>query len=155
MIIFSSVVFSQLSMEHPHILLLDEPTNHLDMDSIDALAKAIKEFEGGVVIVSHDFRTLSFYLFFFLIFCPPVSIFAGLISQVADELWEVANKTIKNLSKDDITIQDYKKNLIMRSPFYVHRYRWSMLISIYLHLSGNAAIEKAKLFSKTAPKGKA
>lgn len=55
------VVFSQLSMEHPHILLLDEPTNHLDMMSIDALASAIKEFEGGVVIVSHDFRTYSFY----------------------------------------------------------------------------------------------
>ena len=46
------VVFSQLAMENPHILLLDEPTNHLDMDSIDALANAIKEFEGGVVIVS-------------------------------------------------------------------------------------------------------
>jgi energy-coupling factor transporter ATP-binding protein EcfA2 len=44
-----SVVFSQLSMEHPHILLLDELTNHLDKDSIDALAKAIKEFEGGFV----------------------------------------------------------------------------------------------------------
>jgi ABC-type lipoprotein export system ATPase subunit len=46
------------------LAFVDEPTNHLDMESIDALARAIKEFEGGVVIVSHDFRMcLSFYAF--------------------------------------------------------------------------------------------
>lgn len=53
------VVFSQLAMENPHILLLDEPTNHLDMESIDALAIAIKEFEGGVVIVCEYSREKS------------------------------------------------------------------------------------------------
>jgi len=41
----------------------------------------------------------------------------GLISQVAEELWEVADKTIKNLTKQDISIIDYKKNLVRQSAY--------------------------------------
>merc|ERR1712093_558029 len=100
------VVFSQLSMEYPHVLLLDEPTNHLDMPSIDALAIAIKNFVGGVVVVSHDFR---------------------LLSRVAEELWEVKDRKIVNLTKQGIDIGVYKKKLAENS---------------------RSQIEKAKLLSK-------
>lgn len=51
---------------HFSILLLDEPTNALDIETIDSLAGAINHFDGGVVLVSHDFR---------------------LIQQVAKEIW--------------------------------------------------------------------
>lgn len=60
------VVFAWIAWQVPHMLLLDEPTNHLDMETIDALASAINDFEGGLMLVSHDFR---------------------LISQVAEEIW--------------------------------------------------------------------
>ena len=41
------------------ILALDEPTNHLDMETIDSLARAINTWDGGMVLVSHDFRLIS------------------------------------------------------------------------------------------------
>lgn len=86
------VVFTSISMSKPHILLLDEPTNHLDMQSIDALADALDEFTGGVVLVSHDSR---------------------LISRVCDDeersqLWVVQDGTVV---KFDGTFEEYKEDL--------------------------------------------
>jgi len=67
--------------------LLDEPTNHLDIETIDSLAAAIKSFEGGLVLVSHDFR---------------------LIGQVCNEIWECKDGLVKKWPGD---IFSYKKKL--------------------------------------------
>jgi ATP-binding cassette subfamily F protein 2 len=64
-----------------------QPTNHLDMESIDSLAEAINSFEGGLVLVSHDFR---------------------LIGKVAREVWLCENKRV-DVWKGDIL--EYKKKL--------------------------------------------
>lgn len=86
----SRVVFCMLAIARPNLLLLDEPTNHLDMECIDSLARAIKEFNGGVVLVSHDFR---------------------LIDQVAQQIWVCDNQTI-SIWKGDI--RSYKNSLIQK-----------------------------------------
>jgi len=48
------VVLGAATWMQPHILILDEPTNYLDRESLGALADAIREFDGGVVIISHN-----------------------------------------------------------------------------------------------------
>uniref|UniRef100_A0A3Q3ADM9 ATP-binding cassette, sub-family F (GCN20), member 3 n=1 Tax=Kryptolebias marmoratus TaxID=37003 RepID=A0A3Q3ADM9_KRYMA len=53
----SRVAFAQMTMP-PNFYVLDEPTNHLDMETIEALAKALNKFKGGVILVSHDERLI-------------------------------------------------------------------------------------------------
>lgn len=60
----------------PHILILDEPTNHLDVETVEALGQAINQYQGGVILVSHD---------------------EELIKLVCKELWCCKNGTVKCL----------------------------------------------------------
>jgi len=83
----SRVVFALLAIESPNMLLLDEPTNGLDIPTIDSLADAIKAFEGGVVVVSHDFR---------------------LLDKIAKEIMVCENKTI---TRWEGSIGEYKNYL--------------------------------------------
>ncbi|XVE59044.1 hypothetical protein DITRI_Ditri05aG0013200 [Diplodiscus trichospermus] len=83
----SRVIFAWLAYRQPHLLLLDEPTNHLDIETIDSLAEALNEWDGGMVLVSHDFR---------------------LINQVAEEIWVCANQTVTRWDGD---IMDFKEHL--------------------------------------------
>jgi energy-coupling factor transporter ATP-binding protein EcfA2 len=48
------LVFARLSVEQPNVLVLDEPTNHLDLESIEALVAGLVNYEGTLVLVSHD-----------------------------------------------------------------------------------------------------
>ncbi|KAF8978528.1 hypothetical protein BGZ46_006368, partial [Entomortierella lignicola] len=75
------LVFAELALSRPHMLLLDEPTNHLDMESIDSLAEAIKNFSGGVVLVSHDFRLLKEVADHIIVVDKGVSVFDGTILE--------------------------------------------------------------------------
>jgi len=81
------VIFAWLCWSAPHLLLFDEPTNALDFETIDSLAEAINGFEGGLILISHDFR---------------------LISQVAKEIWVCDQKKITKWPGD---INDYKSHL--------------------------------------------
>jgi len=85
----SRVVFATITFHRPHLLLLDEPTNHLDIMSIEALADALKAFEGGVVFISH-----SQYL----------------IATVSEEIWLVGNRKVQKYAG---SFADYKEQVLL------------------------------------------
>nr|QIN90911.1 ATP-binding cassette subfamily F [Eucommia ulmoides] len=90
----SRVIFAWLAWRQPHMLLLDEPTNHLDIETIDSLAEALNEWDGGMVLVSHDFR---------------------LINQVAHEIWVCENQAVTRWEGD---IMDFKQHLRSKSHLF-------------------------------------
>eukprot|EP00931_Biecheleriopsis_adriatica_P072700 TRINITY_DN47117_c0_g1_i1.p1 TRINITY_DN47117_c0_g1~~TRINITY_DN47117_c0_g1_i1.p1 ORF type:complete len:790 (+),score=219.51 TRINITY_DN47117_c0_g1_i1:33-2402(+) len=53
------VCFASITCRKPEILILDEPTNHLDIESVEALIDALKKYEGGLMLVSHDARLIQ------------------------------------------------------------------------------------------------
>ncbi len=68
----------------PQLLILDEPTNHLDIDARDALVKALADFQGAVLLITHD---------------------PDLVELVADRLWLVGGGTVKSFEGD---LDDYR-----------------------------------------------
>lgn len=83
----SRVAFACLALTNPHILVLDEPSNHLDIEAMDALADALREFQGGVLMVSHDVTMLQ---------------------TVCTSLWVCDNGTVEKFPGD---VQQYKKRI--------------------------------------------
>ena len=76
-----------IAWKKPNLLILDEPTNHLDMEVRDALLLAMQEFEGAVLLVSHD---------------------RYLLRHTVDNFWLVANGQVLNYDGD---LADYQKHL--------------------------------------------
>ena len=75
----------------PQLLILDEPTNHLDIDAREALVKALSDFEGAVLLITHD---------------------PHLVDLVADRLWLVADGTVRPYDGD---LDDYRALLVERA----------------------------------------
>uniref|UniRef100_H0XIP5 ABC transporter domain-containing protein n=1 Tax=Otolemur garnettii TaxID=30611 RepID=H0XIP5_OTOGA len=84
-----------LAWQNSHMLFLHEPTNHLDIETTDALADAINEFESGMMLVSHDFR---------------------LIQQVTQEIWVYEKQSPSVLETSWPTRSNSSPSWWMRSP---------------------------------------
>ncbi|WP_300337563.1 ATP-binding cassette domain-containing protein [Accumulibacter sp.] len=82
------LVLCMIVWQRPNLLLLDEPTNHLDLATREALSVALNEFEGTVMLVSHD---------------------RSLLRSVCDEFWLVTRGGVEDFSGD---LDDYQRYLL-------------------------------------------
>ncbi len=82
------LLFCMMSYNAPHIMLLDEPTNHLDIDARAALIQALNNYDGCVILVSHD---------------------PHLVEAVADQLWLVKDGAVEDFTGD----LDAYRNLVI------------------------------------------
>ena len=84
------VALVKLIFQQPHILLLDEPTNHLDIETVEALIKCLKNFNGGILLITHE---------------------PELINSLESELW-VMDKNTKQILKYLKSYDNYCKEII-------------------------------------------
>merc|ERR1712070_1341887 len=88
------VVLAACMWMEPHVVILDEPTNFLDRDSLGALATAIKNYAGGVIIISHQRE-------FYSALCPEVwSVVDGKCTVTGSEWMDAAEKARKKAEKE-------------------------------------------------------
>ena len=85
------LLLSLATREAPQLLILDEPTNHLDIDAREALVKALADFQGAVLLITHD---------------------PHLVELIADRLWLVADGTVRPFDGD---LDDYRALLAERA----------------------------------------
>ena len=93
------LVLAMLVWQRPNLLLLDEPTNHLDLTTREALSMALNEYEGTVMLVSHD---------------------RALLREVCDEFWLVTGGQVEPFDGD---LDDYQKWLLDQSREIARRAR--------------------------------
>ena len=79
------------AFDAPNMLILDEPTNHLDIDSRNALIEALNDYEGAVILISHD---------------------RHLIEATVDRLWLVRDGTVTDYDGD---LEDYRSTIVSSS----------------------------------------
>ncbi|MEZ7912700.1 MAG: ATP-binding cassette domain-containing protein [Propionivibrio sp.] len=118
------LVLCMLVWQRPNLLLLDEPTNHLDLTTREALSMALNEFEGTVMLVSHD---------------------RALLRAVCDEFWLVARGRVEPFDGD---LDDYQRYLLDEAK----RVRESVREAVRETRAGESAVVQSQAVAQQAKK---